>query len=86
MRCGLVFVHRWSALNERQRVLFERLAGGEEPGAWTRGEWRSTSDISAASAATKQEANMCTRYLALDSASKSISLTSVSAWGLSVNA
>ncbi|WP_327745304.1 hypothetical protein [Streptomyces europaeiscabiei] len=36
-----MFVHRWSALNERQRVLLERLAAGEEPGAWAPGEWRS---------------------------------------------
>lgn len=40
-RCGLGFVHRWSALNERQRALLERLAAGEEPGAWVAGEWRS---------------------------------------------
>jgi hypothetical protein len=41
VRCGLVFVHRWSALNERQRVLLERLVVREEPGAWAPGEWRS---------------------------------------------
>lgn len=41
VRCGLGFVHRWSALNERQRVLLERLAAGEESGAWVPGEWRS---------------------------------------------
>ncbi|WP_343240084.1 hypothetical protein [Streptomyces sp. SID12488] len=36
-----MFVHRWSVLNERERVLLERLAAGEEPGAWAPGEWRS---------------------------------------------
>lgn len=41
MRCGLVRVHRWSALNDRQRVLLESLAGGEEPHAWAPGEWPS---------------------------------------------
>lgn len=30
-----------SALNERQRALLERLAAGEEPGAWAPGEWHS---------------------------------------------
>jgi hypothetical protein len=34
-------VHRWSALNERQRALLERVAAGEEPGAWSPGDWRS---------------------------------------------
>jgi hypothetical protein len=36
-RCGLVFVHRWSALNERQCALLERLAAGEDPAAWEPG-------------------------------------------------
>jgi hypothetical protein len=40
-RCGLVFVHRWSALNERQRALLERLAAGEDPAAWEPGGRRS---------------------------------------------
>jgi hypothetical protein len=40
-RCGLVTVHPRSALNERQRALLERLAAGEEPGAWAPGDWRS---------------------------------------------
>lgn len=41
VRCELVFVHRWSALNERQRALLDRLAAGEDPVAWLPGEWRS---------------------------------------------
>lgn len=41
VRCGLGLVHWRSALNERQRVLLERLAAGEEPRAWAPGEWRS---------------------------------------------
>ncbi|MDX2938444.1 hypothetical protein [Streptomyces ipomoeae] len=36
-----MFVHRWSALNERQRSLFERFAAGEEPEARSPGDWRS---------------------------------------------
>ncbi|MCM2387099.1 hypothetical protein [Streptomyces albipurpureus] len=34
-------MHRWSALNDRQRVLLESLADGEEPHAWAPGEWPS---------------------------------------------
>ncbi|GAA3376785.1 hypothetical protein GCM10020367_49840 [Streptomyces sannanensis] len=34
-------VHRWSALNELQRALLERLAAGEDPAAWDPGDWRS---------------------------------------------
>jgi hypothetical protein len=41
VRCGLVIVHRWSALNERQRALLKRLAAGEDPAAWAPGDWRS---------------------------------------------
>lgn len=40
-RCGLVSVHRWSALNELQHALLERLAAGEDPAAWDPGDWRS---------------------------------------------
>ncbi|MFE9449767.1 hypothetical protein [Streptomyces sp. NPDC006739] len=34
-------MERPSAPNERQRTLLERIAVGEEPGAWAPGEWRS---------------------------------------------
>lgn len=34
-------MHRWSALNERQRALLGRIAEGEDPGGWAPGEWRS---------------------------------------------
>jgi hypothetical protein len=37
---GLRLVHRWSALNKRQRALLEQLAAGGEPGVWVPGEWR----------------------------------------------
>lgn len=39
--CGLVRVHRWSALNDRHRVLLESLAAGKDPHAWAPGEWPS---------------------------------------------
>ncbi len=41
VRYWLESVHRWSASKEWQRALLQRLADGEEPGAWAPGGWRS---------------------------------------------